>query len=209
MSNKQKVDQYSDQQPNDQANEQAEEPAQKIRVRAKAQGVYGHLKEPGAQFYIEEAHFSGRWMEHVDDDGKPIKNSPVQKAYDDYEDDLKAYRAQVAEHQRRKDMGDVELPQRRTGKAKAVEPSDLGVYSEDGTLVQELSTGSPLVQKGAVGRPGQDDKSKPNAFDARHEAEQNYSRPKANKGGIKAVPGGKEEGEQPQSDQPSFDRKVI
>lgn len=58
----------------------------KIRVRAKAQGVYGIMREPGAEFHIEdENHFSGKWMEHVDETGKPVKDSPVHQRYDDWQ----------------------------------------------------------------------------------------------------------------------------
>lgn len=154
-----------------------------IRVRAKVQGLYGQLREPGAQFNLtDESHFSGRWMDHVDDDGKMIEDSPLLEAYENKQDYAQRRAAAIAAKANASTISDAEIDQLAPPKRKKAPPpgadaSDLGVYAEDGTLIQEQQTGSPLVQKGAVGRPGQDDKSKPNAFDARHEIEQDESEP--------------------------------
>jgi hypothetical protein len=157
---------------------------EQIRVRAKVQGLYGQLREPGAEFPLtDEAHFSGRWMEHVDEKGAPVKDSPLQEAYDDRQDYAQRRATAIALKQGAASISEREIDQlappkrKRAHAAPGVDASDLGVYAEDGTLIREQQTGSPLVQRGAVGHPGQDDQSKPRAFDARHEIEQDFSQP--------------------------------
>lgn len=155
----------------------------KIRVRAKVQGHYGQLREPGAEFHLtDDADFSGRWMEHVDEEGKPIEDSPLQEKYEDKKDYDQRRAAAIAIKDgatsiSEKEINDLAPPKRKKKSGTGADASDEGVYDQDGNLVQEQQTGSPLVQKGAVGHPGQDDKSKPNAFDARHEIQGDMSQP--------------------------------
>lgn len=108
----------------------------KIRVRAKAPGIYGQMRDAGAEFHIEdENHFSGKWMEHVDEKGVPVEDSPVHKRYEDWLKDKKeaalAVQTFVPPAPR--------IPERKTGKntgsGDAAKSDSLGTFDRGGNRI--------------------------------------------------------------------------
>lgn len=168
----------------------------RIRVRATQSGLYGQLRETGAEFHIEsEEDFHPSWMEHVDDEGLPVEDSPVLKAHKQRENDRV-----LRIHQQQREMERAGVPPvlpypDEDAEHPGLSPTpglkrtdDLGVYSRDGVLQKETTTGSPIVEPGAVGRPGQDQPDRPQPFDARHDAQQDLSQPHQLRDGTAKLP---------------------